>query len=40
MVHFITSVVYGLSLFGLGLGGIEHEVTRDDIDSLVREFLR
>lgn len=40
MVHFITDVIYGLSLFGLGLGAIAHEVTRDDIDSLVREFLR
>lgn len=39
MVHFITSLVYGLSLFGLGLAGIAHDVTREDIEDLVRELL-
>lgn len=39
MVHFICNVVYGLSLFGLGIGAIAHEVTRDDVEDLVRELL-
>ena len=39
MVHFITNVIYGLSLFGMGLAGIAHEVTREDIDCIVRELL-
>lgn len=39
MVHFIGNVIYGLCLFGMGLAGIAHEITQEDIDLVVREFL-
>jgi hypothetical protein len=29
-------LVYGLALVGLGLAGIEHAVTRDDVASLFK----